>query len=384
MTTTTDEQVIFDGGPLPGGTMFTHPHEIIRANGPADLDDAFKALERARIAGHWLAGYASYELGYQMDARLHPLLPPVRETPLLQFGVFDAPSTSTPILAAGLGLAARANLSAFTPSWDLARYREAFDQAHAYIGAGDVYQVNLTFPLVARAAGAPLGLYLALASRQPVAHGALVDLGGPVLLSRSPERFFRIDESGRIETRPMKGTSPRGRDAQDDAARRDWLAADPKNRAENLMIVDLLRNDLARISQIGSVRVPELFHVETFATLHQMTSRIEAQLRPGLSLADIFAALFPCGSITGAPKIRAMEIIRALESAPREAYCGAIGWIAPTGAMEFNVAIRTLILPGDGTARLNVGGGVVHDSTAEAEYEEALWKTRFAIFPSPS
>jgi para-aminobenzoate synthetase component I len=381
LTATTSGQVVFDRGPMASGTLFARPLEIIQADQPEDLPAAFDALERARHSGRWLAGFAGYELGYLMDARLRPLLPPKRTTPLLQFGVFDAPSASAPHIAAAQDLASHAALSPFTPAWDLARYRAAFDQVHAYIEAGDVYQVNLTFPLIAQVTGAPLGLYLALAARQPVAHGAFVDLGGPTLLSRSPELFFRIDETGRIETRPMKGTSPRGRDAAEDDARRDWLAKDPKNRAENLMIVDLLRNDLARIAELGSVRVPELFQVETFATVHQMTSRVEAQLRPGLSLLDLFMALFPCGSITGAPKIRAMEIIRALEPAPREAYCGAIGWISPTGAMEFNVAIRTLLLPGDGTARLNVGGGVVHDSTAEAEYEEALWKTRFAVVP---
>lgn len=384
MTTSKSGQVIFDRGPLSSGTLFAAPLEVIRADGPGDLPAAFEALERARASGLWLAGYASYELGYMMVDRLRALLPLVRETPLLQFGVFDAPSAFTADRTAALVPAAHINLSSFTPAWDIARYRAAFDQVHAYIGAGDVYQVNLTFPLFARVTGAAIGLYLALAARQPVAHGAFVDLGGPILLSRSPEQFFRIDETGRIETRPMKGTAPRGRDAAEDADRRDWLAADPKNRAENLMIVDLLRNDLARIAEVGSVRVPELFQVETFATVHQMTSRVGAQLRPGLSLSDLFMALFPCGSITGAPKIRAMEIIRALEPAPREAYCGAIGWIAPTGAMEFNVAIRTLVLPGDGTARLNVGGGVVHDSTAEAEYEEALWKTRFAVVPPAS
>ncbi|MDE3027775.1 MAG: aminodeoxychorismate synthase component I [Paracoccaceae bacterium] len=367
---------------MASGTLFTRPQEIIQADRPEDLPAAFDALERARHSGRWLAGFATYEFGYLMDARLRSLMPPKRAVPLLQFGVFDAPSAAASHIAAAQDLATGASLSPFTPDWDLARYRAAFDQAHAYIDAGDIYQVNLTFPLIAQVTGAPLGLYLALAARQPVAHGAFVDLGGPTLLSRSPELFFRIDNDGRIETRPMKGTSPRGHDVAEDDARRDWLATDPKNRAENLMIVDLLRNDLARIAELGSVRVPELFQVETFATVHQMTSRVEAQLRPGLSLLDLFMALFPCGSITGAPKIRAMEIIRALEPAPREAYCGAIGWIAPTGAMEFNVAIRTLLLPGDGTARLNVGGGVVHDSTAEAEYEEALWKTRFAVVPT--
>ena len=163
-----------------------------------------------------------------------------------------------------------------------------------------------------------------------------------------------------------------------DAGLREALGRDGKNRAENLMIVDLLRNDIGRIAEIGSVRVPELFAVESYATVHQMVSRVTGRLLPGMRLPQVLAALFPCGSVTGAPKLRAMEIIRELEPWPREAYCGAIGWAAPDGRASFNVAIRTLALHPGGEAVLNVGGGVVADSTAAAEYEEALWKARFA------
>jgi para-aminobenzoate synthetase component 1 len=192
-----------------------------------------------------------------------------------------------------------------------------------------------------------------------------------------------MDGQGRIEARPMKGTAPRDPDPGRDAATREALAADVKNRAENLMIVDLLRNDIGRIAEVGSVRVPELFAVETYATVHQMVSRITGTLRPGVTLSRILRALFPCGSVTGAPKVRAMEIIRELEPWPRDVYCGAIGWAAPDGRAAFNVAIRTLLLLPDGTAVLNVGGGVVADSTAAAEYEEALWKARFADLRLP-
>jgi len=181
----------------------------------------------------------------------------------------------------------------------------------------------------------------------------------------------------------MKGTQPRATDAAEDARRRCFLQSDAKNRAENLMIVDLLRNDISRVSLPGSVRVPDLFSVETYETVHQMTSRITAQLRPGTTLSEILRALFPCGSITGAPKIRAMEILAQVERSPREIYCGAIGWAAPDGRAEFNVAIRTLMLE-EGRATLNVGGGVVHDSTAPGEYEEALWKARFALALCPA
>jgi len=219
---------------------------------------------------------------------------------------------------------------------------------------------------------------------EPVRHGALVTgHDGPDILSRSPELFFRTDAAGRIETRPMKGTQPRSDDPAEDARRRAFLSTDEKNRAENLMIVDLLRNDISRVCTPGSVRVPELFAVESYETVHQMTSLVTGRMRGGTGLSDILRALFPCGSITGAPKLRAMEILAELEPTPREIYCGSIGWAAPDGRAEFNVAIRTLMLEGT-KAVLNVGGGVVYDSTAPSEYEEALWKARFARRLTPA
>jgi para-aminobenzoate synthetase component I len=379
-----DQMILFEAGPLgaeAGGTLFRAPVRMIRAETPAGLPAAFAAMEAARAEGLWLAGYASYELGLALDPKLRPLLPDARDVPLLHFAAFEAaePGTALPAPVPG----AVAEISPPEPLWDLPRYWQACTKVLDYIGAGDIYQANLTFPLRAEVRGTPLDLWRALVARQPVSQGALVDLGGPVILSRSPELFFAIKD-GVISTRPMKGTLPRSGDAAQDAENARWLAADPKNRAENLMIVDLLRNDLSRISEVGSVKVPALFEVEHYATVLQMVSRVEARVLPGLRLADLFTALFPCGSVTGAPKIRAMQIIHELEAVPRGAYCGSVGWIAPLGSdragdMEFNVAIRTLTLPGDGSARLNVGGGVVWDSTPEAEYEEALWKTRYAL-----
>lgn len=367
-------QVIFDSGPLAGGTAYVAPARIIRAETPDAVPAAFAAMQAAKDQGHWLAGYASYELGYVFSHKLHDLMPPDRTTPLLEFGVFETPVPARAALPEG-----DAVLRDPQPVWDQDTYAAAFDQIKAYIAAGDIYQANLTFPINARYTGTPLDLYAALCRRQPVPHGAFVDLGGPVLLSRSPELFFAIDGSGRIEVKPMKGTVARGQTPARDAAQAEWLRTSEKNQAENLMIVDLMRNDISRLAQVGSVRVPDLFKVETYVTLHQMTSRIVAQLLPDISLRDIFEALFPCGSITGAPKIRAMQILRGLEAQPRGAYCGAIGWISPTGDMQFNVAIRTVQCHPDGTARLNVGGGVVHDSTAVEEYTEALLKSRFAF-----
>ncbi|MGJ8611231.1 MAG: aminodeoxychorismate synthase component I, partial [Octadecabacter sp.] len=323
-------------------------------------------------SGRWLAGYVSYEFGYLTSPKLAHLLPDDRKLPLIHFGVFDAPQ-ATPDVDAG-----QAQLAPLTPYWTAQQYAEAFGVAHDYIGAGDIYQVNLTFPITTISDAPADDVYAALRSRQDVPHGALVCLDDTVLLSRSPELFFSLSASGALTTRPMKGTAPRGATMQDDDALRGALQASVKDRAENLMIVDLLRNDMSRVSEIGSVKVPELFAVERFATLHQMTSTITSQVRADTTLKDLFMALFPCGSITGAPKVRAMEIIRELETTPRDAYCGSIGWIAPDGAMEFSVAIRTLMVHPDGSIRLNVGGGVVYDSTAQGEYDEAILKSQFA------
>lgn len=364
-----------DHGPDGRPARFRAPSALIVAETPAEVPAALDALDAARTEGAWVAGYASYELGYALEPRLAPLMPTRRRLPLLAFGRFDAPGAPEPAAAGG-------RLGPFEPAWDLAAYTTAFDRVADLIRAGDVYQINLTFPLTGNWSGEPAALRAALAARQPVGFGALVAFPGLTILSRSPELFFAVDGTGTIEARPMKGTAPRHPDPDADAAARDALAADPKNRAENLMIVDLLRNDIGRIAEIGSVRVPSLFGVESYATVHQMVSHVAGRLRPATPLSRILAALFPCGSVTGAPKVRAMEIIRGLEPWPRGAYCGAIGWAAPDGRAAFNVAIRTLTLFPDGEALLNVGGGIVADSTAAAEYEEALWKARFAApFP---
>lgn len=345
---------------------------MIRADTPDQIDAAFVAMDQAQADGKWLAGYLSYEFGYLSVDKLKDLLPTNRKLPLIHFGVFEGP---VPVPTADHR---SADLTPTAPHWGRARYAQAFKTVHNFIGAGDIYQANLTFPLSAHTNATPAALYGALQLRQPVPHGALVEFDDTVLLSRSPELFFGLSADGTLTTRPMKGTAPRGETPQQDDALRDELQASVKNRAENLMIVDLLRNDMSQVSEIGSVKVPDLFVVERFATLHQMTSTITSKLRSGTSLQDLFMALFPCGSITGAPKVRAMQIIAQVEDTPRDAYCGSIGWIAPSGAMEFNVAIRTLMYQPDGSVHLNVGGGVVYDSTSDDEYDEALLKARFA------
>ncbi len=360
--------IILDHGPG-GPALFDPAQDVVLAHTLADVAPALARLDAARAGGKWVAGYMTYEAGFAFEPRLAGLMPAVA-TPLLAFGIYDAPQPA-PLLPA-----ATARLSPLIPQITRAAYDAAFAQVQAYIAAGDCYQVNLTFPLTTRLlTGTPLDLYSAL-RRQPVGYGAYVDLGGPILISRSPELFLRLDASGRIETRPMKGTAPRGNDPVEDAELAESLRNSPKDRAENLMIVDLLRNDIARLSRVGSVKVPALFHIESYATVHQMISRITGQLAAPATLGSVIPALFPCGSITGAPKIRAMQIIRELEPQPRGAYCGAIGWMAPDGSACFNVAIRTLTLRGDQIS-LNVGGGITHDSTAEGEWQEALWKTRY-------
>jgi para-aminobenzoate synthetase component 1 len=376
--------ILFDAGPSGRALAFGQPRALIIAQTPDEVTGAFAEIEKARAAGHWIAGYASYELGYVLEPKLEPLMPLHRDTPLLCFGVFDGPDDEALLQMEHQG-GQDLNGAALTPPkpvWSQERYDASFAQLKEYISAGDIYQANLTFPMKTNWSGTPVGLYHALQAVQPVQYGALIDLGvGPVILSRSPELFYRTDKGGRIETRPMKGTMPRGKTRAEDDAAATFLQNDPKNRAENLMIVDLLRNDLSRVSEIGSVKVPELFAIERFETVLQMTSTVQAQLRQGVTLSDVFRGIFPCGSITGAPKIRAMEIIRELEPDPRGVYCGTAGWAAPDGSSRFNVAIRTISLFEDSQAVLNVGGGVVHDSTSGSEYEEALWKARYTNLP---
>src|SRR5690606_27163789 len=267
--------------------------------------------------------------------------------------------------------------------WSFDEYQTRFERLHQHLREGDCYQGNLTFPVHAEWGGDPLTLFENLAQRQPVRYATYCSLAGPLILSRSPELFFEVDNAGWIETHPMKGTMPRGETPEADEKNRQFLLNDPKNQAENRTIVDLLRNDISLITEVGTLEVPELFRVESYPTVHQMISRVRARLNKGLSLRDIFAALFPCGSITGAPKISAMEILRRLENAPRNIYCGSLGWIEPGGRMRFNVAIRTLSLHEENRAIFGVGGGVIFDSTPQEEYEECLLKARFATGKKP-
>ena len=349
---------------------YSDPVDIVQAHEAGEVQAALAKLKDYHAQGYYLAGYLSYDLGFALEPKLAALMPDPRDGPLLQFGVFKSVSSDAPVECLYTSKAPELFL---TPQWSEADYTERFNRVMDYIKAGDVYQINLTFPMTGKYDGQASALYAAFRHRQKGRYGGVVSLGaGPDVISLSPELFFR--KTGQdMSMRPMKGTRPRDKNPAVDKAILAEMRGDEKSQAENLMIVDLLRNDLSRVSETGSVKVPELFALETYPTLHQMTSRVTSQLKPDTAFADIFKSLFPCGSVTGAPKIRAMEIIDELEQTPRGAYCGGLGYIDPDGEACFNVAIRTLILDG-GKLRYNVGSGLVLDSDAADEYAECLLK----------
>ncbi len=355
-------RVILD---FPGGRRaFQAPLRVIAADTAAQVPAALAAVTAALAEGRHVAGWLGYELGYALESRLLPLLPD--GVPLLRLGVFDAPCA--PPVPTG-----RAYAGPLAHDWDEAAYLARFTEVKALIAAGDIYQANLSYRARFAFAGDALALYERLRNASSAPWCGFVDDGTRQILGISPELFFDLSADGVIASRPMKGTAPR---LGDDPAESAALAADAKSRAENLMIVDLIRNDLGRIAQTGSVAVQALFSVETYPTLHTLVSTIAAQKRPNATAADILRALFPCGSVTGAPKIRAMEVLHALEDSSRGAYCGAVGYFSPDGSAKFNVSIRTLTITG-AAGVLGIGGGVVQDSDGPAEYAECRLKARF-------
>jgi aminodeoxychorismate synthase component I len=357
--------------------FYDQPVRRIVCYDASDVDTCFADVGRCLAEGLHVAGYASYELGYALEPKLAALMPARRDLPLLNFAAFERcrHDICPPSGSGG------AFVGPIAPAWSQVDYADRFARAMAYIRAGDVYQINLTFPMIGEFAGDAVSLYLRLRTSQPVRYGGVVQLDGPSVVTLSPELFFRTAKH-EIHVRPMKGTAGRGLTGLEDRRLADDLRKEEKSRAENLMIVDLLRNDLGRVCRIGSVDVTDLFTVETFPTLHQMTSGIRAELNDDVDIAGVFRSLFPCGSVTGAPKIRAMEIIRELEPAPRGVYCGAIGFMDPNGTACFNVAIRTASLFGGGRIVYNVGSAVVADSRADAEYRECLLKAKIMTMTS--
>ncbi|MDT5157869.1 MAG: para-aminobenzoate synthetase / 4-amino-4-deoxychorismate lyase [Acidobacteriota bacterium] len=355
-----------DCGPQGGRACFTRPAEIVVARSACEVRPALRRIERAAAGGMYAAGYVAYEAAQAFDRAF--VVRPDSRVPLLWFGIFDSPSEFNP---AGDG---EFRLSEWKPSICRSEYDRCVATARERIARGDTYQVNYTLRLRAVFEGDDFAFYERLRAAQRTRFGAYVNDGRFRILSASPELFFRR-RGASIVTRPMKGTVRRGRWREEDARLAAWLAASEKNRAENLMIVDLLRNDLGRIAEFGTVHVPTLFEVERYPTLLQMVSTVAATLRPNTTLEEIFAALFPCGSVTGAPKVSTMRLIAALEDSPRGIYCGAVGFVAPGGDAVFNVAIRTVVIDAEtGAAEYGVGGGVTWDSTAAGEYAETLDK----------
>ncbi len=351
---------------------FTAPERVLAAHTPAEVPPLLKALDAALDGGCWAAGYLAYEAGcaFADVARVPPT-----ELPLAWFGLYRPPDVYPPGVLPWERPNGPSGLHDVRFGIDRTRYLEAIGAIKAHIHAGDVYQINFTDKVHFALEGAPLDLYRRLRRRQPVPYGAFLQVGETSVLSLSPELFFRRN-GRRIVARPMKGTVRRGRTLGEDERLRRELAADAKSRAENLMIVDLLRNDLSVCCVPGTVRVPRRFEVEPYETVNQMTSTVEGELREGVGYAELLRALFPCGSVTGAPKRRAMQRIQELERDPRGVYCGAIGYLSPDRRAVFNVAIRTVVVR-EGRGMMGTGSGVVWDSDAEAEYDECLLKARF-------
>ncbi len=381
--------VLLDNSSVDGGAslFFRDPVDIICATEPEDVPRALEQIEAVLAAGRYVAGFFAYELGYVLELKLAHLMPKDRKVPLIWFGVYERPDVMTSRQVAdwlaGHTLTHTYEFTNVTLAWQRDEYVSRFARVQEMIRSGDIYQMNLTFKARFALTGSPLAFYRDMRQRQRVAYGGIVDTGAATVLSASPELFIEQHERI-IETRPMKGTASRAGREDADIEQRRILSTDVKQRAENLMIVDLMRNDLGRIAEIGSVSVTDLFTVETFRTLHQMTSGVRATLKEGVHLRDLLNAIFPPGSVTGAPKIRAMELISEIETEPRGVYCGAIGYIAPEGRSVFNVAIRTPVVFRDGSGEMGIGSGVVYDSEGAKEYEECLLKLKFLTDPPKS
>jgi para-aminobenzoate synthetase/4-amino-4-deoxychorismate lyase len=361
---------------------FTNPQRVIQVSSLADVLPALREIEDLTQRDHWhAAGFLSYEAAPAFD-QAHQTHPKT-DFLLLWFGLYPAPRIITlpePFDQTQDRPASTKPALSWLPTVDRDTYNAAIAQIKEHIAEGRTYQVNYTMRLQADFNADPWNFFLHLAQTQNN-HAAYIDMGRYIIASASPELFFQLDGET-ITGRPMKGTVSRGRTTFEDKEQARWLHESEKNRAENVMIVDMIRNDLGRIARIGSVQVPELFTVEKYPTLWQMTSTVTA--KTDASLSQIFSALFPCASITGAPKVSTMQIISELETTPRNIYTGSIGYIAPNRKATFNVAIRTaLINRTTQTAEYGVGGGIVWDSTSTDEYAEALLKARVLTDETP-
>jgi para-aminobenzoate synthetase/4-amino-4-deoxychorismate lyase len=351
---------------------FSTPDRVLTTRQASQAPAILEEVDRATEEGGWAYGFVAYEAAQGFDPKLAVARPAATGPPLVWFGISERrPYRARPLPCE------RADAS-WKPDWSAAEHALAVARIREYIAAGESYQCNLTTRLRAAFTGEPLALYANLALAQRAAYNAYLSTDRFAIASASPELF--IEWSGdRLRSRPMKGTAPRGDDPAEDERNAHGLRNSPKERAENVMIVDLIRNDMARVAATGSVEVPRLLTVEQYPTLWTMTSEVTARLRAGTGLADIFKAMFPCGSITGAPKARSMEIIREVEAGPRGVYCGAIGWVAPPSEpvrARFSVAIRTAVIDRVlSTATYGAGGGITWGSKPDDEWAEVLTKT---------
>ncbi|MDR7077453.1 para-aminobenzoate synthetase/4-amino-4-deoxychorismate lyase [Neobacillus niacini] len=347
---------------------FQNPIRVITAHKVEEVLPSFQLVQEAVEKGYYAAGYLSYESAPAFDSAYK--VKSSSSMPLLWFGIFSEPVHEY------IGSTKEFSLSEWKPSTSMDTYSQSITYIKQCIESGDTYQTNYTIRLHSHFNGDDLTFFNRLKKAQASNYCAYIHTGDHSILSASPELFFHLNH-GKITTRPMKGTVKRGASHEEDKANANWLFHSEKNRAENIMIVDLLRNDLGMIAQSGTVNVEKIFEIEQYPTVHQMTSTISAKVSDTTNLVDIFKALFPCGSITGAPKISTMNIIADLENEPREVYCGTIGYITPNKEAIFNVPIRTVLIDHhSGEAVYGVGGGITWDSTSEGEYHEILAKAR--------
>jgi para-aminobenzoate synthetase / 4-amino-4-deoxychorismate lyase len=358
------------------GFAFSRRVGEVTALTPEEVIPALELLEERVGAGLHAAGFLSYEAAGALNGALTTYA--AEQFPLLWFGLYEE-RTSAPFPPAS----AHFETSHWKPSLDREQFTRGIASIRDLIAAGDCYQVNFTMRQSFSFSGCPRSFFSAVCRRQPTPYCSYLEMGHYRIISASPELFFFLS-GGTLTTRPMKGTSARGRWFEEDQAQKLWLMESPKELAENLMIVDLLRNDMGMVSETGSVQVSSLFEVETHPTVHQMTSTIQSRVKKGVGVSELLQALFPCGSVTGAPKRRSMEIIAELEGAPRGLYTGCIGYFSPGGEAKFSVAIRTAVLDMEtGRGEIGIGSGITYDSKADDEYAETLSKGRFARERAP-
>jgi para-aminobenzoate synthetase/4-amino-4-deoxychorismate lyase len=347
---------------------FDHPARIITCHEPQKLKFAFNEVERALDRGLTVAGFLSYEAGYAFEPKFD--FKKASGFPLVHFGCYEQPAKNFDLSPASPD---PLNITDLSINMTREEYDANINRIRDYIAAGDVYQITYCLKTRFGFRGDPIQLYRTLLREQPVPYASYIETDERTILSLSPEMFLK-KKGGHITTKPMKGTWPRGKGLWSDLMNRRIFGNDEKNRAENIMIVDLLRNDLGKLGK--DIRTPKIYEVTPYKTLFQMTSTVTGKIDQNIKVYDLFKAIFPSGSVTGAPKIRAMEIIRDIEKEDRKIYTGAIGYIRPNKDMFFNIPIRTFLLE-KGRGELGIGGGIVWDSTPEGEWAEGMLKARF-------